>query len=87
MYLSKETSEILGSDPAERREVGFGRFFETMVFETGDSLAENEECGCREVLSWCEIDMNGYNTAGDAQRGHEEMVEKYMKIADESEPA
>jgi hypothetical protein len=69
-----------------RQEVGLGRFFETMVFKTSDQPAESSEgCGCREVVSWAEIDFASYQTAGEAQAGHEAMVEKYMKLASNGE--
>ena len=61
---------------SEKREtVGLNRFFETMVFKTSDKQDDgNEGCGCREVLNFSEVDFEGYNTAGEAQAGHERMV-------------
>ena len=67
-------------DGEKRETIGCDRYFETMVFRlTGDEHDESEGCGCGEVASWEELDTDGYNTAGEAQSGHERMVEKYIK--------
>ena len=39
---------------------------------------DNDGCGCRAVADWDGVDSAGYQTAGEAQLGHEQMVEKYM---------
>lgn len=68
----------------ERSTVGFGgdSFFETMVFPTSDApSADSEGCGCREVLSWTELECVHYATAGAAHTGHEAMVAKYLNAA------
>lgn len=70
----KSGRETLGAAPDS--------FFETMVFETlPRQVAQNEDCGCFEVKSFSEIDRKRYATAGEAQRGHEAMVRKYLKKA------
>lgn len=67
----EEKRETLGADPRS--------FFETMVFATKPDEAEgNEGCGCREVVSWSELDSHRYATAGEAQAGHERMVAQYQ---------
>lgn len=81
-YPSVQTN----TGPPQRQPLGFvpDSFFETMVFETIDKLAaDSENCGCHEVKDWTEIDFRGYATAGEAQLGHEQMVEKYRKCSEE----
>lgn len=66
----------------ERDTVGCDRYFETMVFHTtGRPDPESEGCGCCEVVDWGEIECAGYQTAGEAQAGHELMVLKYTAQA------
>ncbi len=70
----------------KRRTIGAGPkdFFETMVFQTRTGQdTGNEDCGCRTVEDWCEIDGARYATAGEAQLGHEGMVEKYRALAEQ----
>lgn len=65
------------------QEIGFNRTYETMVFKL-DYLCDKEECG---RCGWpqivpSELDMQGYSAAGDAQRGHMEMCEKWASRDD-----
>jgi hypothetical protein len=70
-------------DTRQRVSVGAHAYFETMVFATtGRPDAGNEGCGCQELKDWSELDLQRYATAGEAQRGHEAMVEKYIMIAE-----
>ena len=56
-------------------------WFETMVFETSDiDDPDNDGCGCKEVISWSEVDGNTYATVSSAQAGHEAFVDKYVKL-------
>ena len=50
-------------------EVGHQRKFETMVFKLGKDNKYPE--------SWTELDMNGYNTYEEADKGHLAMIEKW----------
>lgn len=64
-------------------EIGLGRTFETMVFRLGATVhqCDNAACpmnGAREVDEWSEVDVDGYNSAAAANRGHEAMVAKYL---------
>ena len=62
-----------------------GSYFETMVFRTtGDFEPESAGCGCLEVEDWTELELRRYRTAGEAQAGHEEMVARYVAIANGS---
>ena len=75
------------SEPRKRQTVGAGEkaFFETYIFKTtGKLCTDNEGCGCVEVKEWGEIDGSRWATAGEAQRGHEKYVAKYMKLASRS---
>lgn len=69
------------SEPNKRQKVGATGYFETMVFELTPHLCkDNEGCGCREVAEWRELDGERYETAGEAQAGHERYVEKYRAL-------
>lgn len=73
-----------GRDEDEKRKtVGIGKkdFFETMVFKTSRKRASgNDGCGCRHVEDWGGLEQIRYATAGQAQRGHEKIVEKYGRM-------
>ena len=61
-------------------EIGAGRKYETMVFRADpEHRCEQEECNCGQpdVLEWGEIDSDGYNERGDAQRGHYAMCKRW----------
>jgi hypothetical protein len=52
-----------------------------MVFKTTKALCEGSEgCGCVEVSSWSVLECVRYETAGEAQAGHEALVEKYSRL-------
>lgn len=69
-YLFDNTLKTVGAGDKD--------FFETMVFKTVESLAEDSNgCGCHEVTDWGELECVRYVTAGEAQLGHEEMIRKY----------
>lgn len=59
-------------------EVGLNRLYETMVFPAKDKLDKNLCCPCR-VSDWAELDMQGYNDATEAYKGHLEMCEKWSE--------
>jgi hypothetical protein len=64
---------------APRDTVNSSHYFETMVFETTDEEEEDsEECGCRRLTSLTPLETDRYRTAGEAQRGHEAMVKRYV---------
>lgn len=64
----------------KREMIGSFGFFETMVFETRPKKEkDNDGCGCREVVKWEEVECARYDTAGDAQAGHERTVAKYLR--------
>ena len=72
-YNSKEERQKLGADKDS--------FFESMVFETtNEQQKESENCGCFEIKDWCELDSIRYKTAGNAQAGHEKLINKYLQI-------
>jgi hypothetical protein len=60
--------------------IGYERLYETMVFRAGKPC-QSTECGCGlpELASGSELDFEGYNTAGDATRGHYRMCEKWSQ--------
>lgn len=73
------------SEPDKRQTIGATGYFETLVFRLTDKpAADNEGCGCREVAEWREIDGRRYDTAGEAQAGHEEFVRKYAALAEDT---
>ncbi len=58
-------------------EIGLDRTYETMVFKAGE-VCKVEGCGCGlPSISGQELDFNGYNTAGDATKGHYALCEKW----------
>jgi hypothetical protein len=60
-------------------DVGLGRKYETMVFKAGDPCrAPGCMCGIP-YISGGELEMKGYNAAGDATRGHVAMCERWAK--------
>lgn len=73
-------------DRSRKREtVNASSFFETKVFVTRPNQEpENENCGCHDVADWIEIDGQNYDTAGEAQAGHEAMVAKYANLSTEA---
>lgn len=76
-------------EPNKRQTLGAAEdsFFETMVFQTSDAPVDNNEgCGCRQVVNWCEIDGHRSATAAEAQAFHEAMVTKYTIIASKEAP-
>jgi hypothetical protein len=51
-------------------DIGFGRKYETMVFTAGERCLSSE-CNCGlPTISGGALDFLGYNTAGDATKGH-----------------
>lgn len=70
-------------------QIGAGRIYETMVFRAGDGRCQGDICGkCGIPLpdEWEELDADGYNTAGDATRGHYAMCEKWAAMSAEDAP-
>lgn len=60
-------------------ELGFGRTYETMVFLAGEPC-DSAECGCGlPTIDGEDKDMEGYNKAGDATRGHYAMCQKWAR--------
>lgn len=80
-YRVSSVGDYYPSNGDERNTIGAGddSFFETMVFHSTDRLDKsNDGCGCRELVSFSEIDGERYATAGEAQAGHERYVQKYL---------
>lgn len=63
-----------GGDRDAYEQIGFNRTFETMVFKAG-AVCESEGCGCGlpSLDPPSELAFGGYDTAGDATRGHMEL--------------
>jgi hypothetical protein len=67
VYMKRFGYELIGSD----------RTFETMVFEAGKPC-EKKDCRCGlPAISGTELDFRGYNTAGDATKGHMKLCQKW----------
>ena len=58
-----------------KQQVGCDRFFETMVFEAGDTM----DCGCSVIDRCGSLDSIGSNTAKEASDNHYAMIDKWMK--------
>jgi hypothetical protein len=54
--------------PTEPSQIGYKRLYETMVFPLG----ENDE-----PSDWSGLEMRAYNSAEDAEAGHESMLRQY----------
>jgi len=82
-YRISSVGDYVPKGESKRDSIGYQRFFETMVFrlEDGEEDKISEGCGCGVVSEYSELDMDGYNTAGEAQAGHEKMVRKWQRIA------
>jgi hypothetical protein len=62
-------------------EIGYQRKYETMVFKWTGAVCEAEGCLCGlPSVDPSELDMEGYNTAGDAARGHLALCEKWAGL-------
>lgn len=74
-YIVSTVGEYI-TDRGDEEELGFDRKYETMVFEAHKS--ENKCCPY-EIDASKEVEMVGYNTAGDAYEGHQKLCEKWSK--------
>jgi hypothetical protein len=88
-YYGPDLDRIDSDRNAKKRTtIGAGddAFFETMVFETEEAQdGGNEGCGCRAVKDWGGLDSDRYATAGEAQAGHERLIEKYSRLCESSD--
>ncbi len=66
-------------------DIGHGRKYETFVFRATGERCDRDECHCLQP-EWTgsELDTEGYNERGDAQRGHYAMCEKWAARPPES---
>lgn len=63
------------------QEIGFGRTYETMVFNTTGEFCQRPECGCGlPAIVPTELEGAGYSNPGDATRGHYAACEKWAEI-------
>lgn len=90
LYAESRGVTLVGRGDARRadymnkigyEEVGYQRTFETMVFRAGE-ICSHPDCGCgMPKLETAEaLDFRGYNSAGDATRGHMELCEKWAEV-------
>lgn len=72
---------------ADYEEIGGGRKYETYVFRATGDRCSRDGCRCGQP-EWTggEIDSEGYNERGDAQRGHYAMCEKWAAIKTDEVP-
>ncbi len=72
----------------EFEQIGVGRLYETFVFRATGERCSRPECMCDQP-EWTggELDLEGYNLRGDAQRGHYAMCEKWALRPEGSSPA
>lgn len=75
-YLISTVGEYFPSGSEKMESVGIARFYETMVFKiTGEC-----DCGCGLPMHDCsELEIAAYQTAAEANKGHEKLVKKYLK--------
>ena len=76
-YLVSTVGEYYPSHKNENdgpETIGYDRLFETMVFKAGEPCS----CGCGlPTIDGSELDMDGYNDAGAANKGHLAMCYKW----------
>ena len=83
-YLVSTLGDYRPFPSDEATNIGAGRKYETMVFKAGAPCTV-DGCGCGVPNhNGREIDFAPYNTAGEAQAGHEAMVAKYVERAKET---
>ena len=69
-------------------EIGAGRKYETLVFRATGERCDRDECRCgHPEWSGSELDSDGYNERGDAQRGHYAMCFKVAALGEGEEPS
>ena len=63
----------------KRQEIGLDRYLETMVFKAG-KICDEPTCMCGQPrIDGNELDFDGYDTAGEALKGHMKMCQKWAK--------
>ena len=78
-YLISTVGEYFREN--KREMIGSNRYLETMVFKAGESCKESS-CMCGQPkIDGSELDFDGYNTAGEALKGHMKMCRKWAKKA------
>lgn len=72
-----------GNDMASHdyAEIGCDRLYETLMFRLGTEKCSEPHCNCGLPIpsDWGEIDGDGYNDAGAANRGHLALCKKYAR--------
>lgn len=69
--------EYVGEKAGEMKEIGYGRFFETFVFDLKGGKKCSCGCGMPAPASWSEIDTLAAKTADVATANHERMCAKW----------
>ena len=79
-YLISTVGAMFPTPESKMTEIGLDRMFETMVFRAGKQC-KLSDCNCKmpQLTNGHELDTLGYNTAGEAQTGHEKMIKKWAK--------
>lgn len=84
--VSAALLKLLGDDPSGVRQIGFERFYETMVFHA--ERIPKEKCGCKWFpISGRDIDGSNYlgpfskETENEARKGHAKLVKKWATLA------
>lgn len=77
-YVAPSDEKKRGMD--RYTEIGYNRKYETMVFRAAGGNSCACGCGLPEPDSLGEIDFAGYNTAAEANEGHEAMCQKYEAL-------
>ena len=61
-------------------EIGMGRKYETMVFKAKKETSKQAMC-CPYTQTGSDLDMDGYNDAVSAFKGHNKMVKKWSALS------
>jgi hypothetical protein len=84
-YIVSTVGAFFPSPEGKMEIIGIDRFFETMVFKCG-KICKRADCRCNmPETNGRELDMAGYETAGEAQAGHKKMIKKWTEKQKEAE--
>ncbi len=76
-YIVSSVGEYFNEN-GKQEYIGFGRKYETYVFESAKAKPEDANCGCPyRPANWREIDSLGANLANECVKNHMELCEKW----------
>lgn len=76
LFRVSSVGEFYATEEGNMEEIGCDRFYETMVFRLSPEPSSND-CDCHKTQDLSELECDGYQTAKEANSGHNRMVAKY----------